>query len=85
MSRLVQQPVEVETTGCDGGPPVAFRLRDGRCFTVASVLDSWREWFGVLEGEPERDVWQVETPAGFAELHCVYGQSGQWLLHAWLD
>ena len=36
---------------------------------ILSILAHHREWIGVLDGEPERDVWLVETPDGICELH----------------
>jgi hypothetical protein len=38
---------------------------------VTAVRDYWREWFNIVQGEPERDVWQVETGRGLLELHHV--------------
>lgn len=52
MSRPVGQPTRVRLTD---GTPAAFLVpgtRDVVRFT--GVLDHWREWFGVLDGELER-------------------------------
>ena len=38
---------------------------------VLHVHSFHKEWIGVLEGEPERDVWRVETAKGIVELHRV--------------
>lgn len=38
---------------------------------VLHVHSFHREWIGALEGEPERDVWKVETARGILELHRV--------------
>jgi hypothetical protein len=107
MSRLVGRPVEVI---CDNGVPVAFRLNGpalitpaacppvngGQELQVIGLVAHWREWIGVLDGEPERDVWQVETPHGTCELHCLRhpndqadepgeNDPGEWLLYRWDD
>lgn len=74
MSRLVGRPVAVDSA--PGGAPASLRLWDGRDLPVVAVLDRWREWFGVLEGEPERDVWRVDTPAGACELHQIRTAAG---------
>lgn len=68
MSRLDGRPVEVT---CDtAGRPEVFTITGESCsLTVRAVFDHWREWIGALDGEPERDVWQVETVRGVCELH----------------
>lgn len=85
MSRRLSRPVDVQ---CDSaGTPVSI-IADRSPLPVCTIIDDWREWFGAVFGEPERDVWVVETPAGVYELHCVrYPSSdaseqalGQWLL-----
>jgi hypothetical protein len=38
---------------------------------VLHVHSHHREWIGALEGEPERDVWKVETARGILELHHI--------------
>ena len=92
MSRRVRLPVRVACNGL--GEPVALlseRFR-GR-LPVLARLRRWREWIGALDGEPERDVWQVETPQGICELHCVRfpagdapdAGEGEWLLVRWED
>ena len=90
MSRRVQCPVQV---ACDpGSRPLCLTL-SGASVPVLGVVSHWREWFGVGEGEPERDVWRVETPRGVCELHCLRHPteaepepaSGSWLLWAWED
>ena len=96
MSRLDGRPAQV---ACDAaGRPVAFILAgEKRPVTVAAVLDHFREWIGALEGEPQRDVWQVETAhCGVCELHHLRHPShdsdedngdkaGAWLLYRWED
>ncbi len=84
MSRRLSRPVDVQ---CDwGGVPILIRVGPAP-LPVCAVLDDWREWFGVLFGEPERDVWIVDTPKGVYELHCVRYQpengsepQGQWII-----
>ena len=85
LSRRLSRPVDVQ---CDGGG-VPLSIRAGRVpLPVLAVVDDWREWFGVLAGEPERDVWLVDTPKGVYELHCVRSLAadglepgrGHWLL-----
>ena len=68
MSRRLSRPVEVQCDG--GGVPLSIQA-GGVPLPVLAVVDDWREWFGVLAGEPERDVWLVDTPKGVYELHCV--------------
>ena len=99
MSRLDGRPAQV---ACDAaGRPAAFTLAgEKRPVMVAMVLDHFREWIGVLDGEPERDVWQVETAhCGVCELHHLRpptedatedaeesdANAGDWLLFRWED
>lgn len=80
---------------CDAaGRPATFILADEkRPVPVAAVLDHFREWIGVLGGEPERDVWQVEIMRGVCELHHLRHPTedvndpagGDWLLFRWED
>lgn len=100
MSRRVNRPVDVRVN--EGGEPLAFidcshdnRFSSGdRTVPVLACLAHWREWIGILDGEPERDVWQVETSLGICELHCLHyvpnAKDGQaphedWLLACWMD
>lgn len=64
------------------GQPAAVAVANGRSRPVLSVVSHWREWLGALAGEPERDVWQVETSRGTLELHC---QDGDWQVFRWDD
>jgi hypothetical protein len=95
VSRLDGRPAAVT---CDaGGQPQAFTLPgENRPVPVVTVLDHFREWIGALEGEPQRDVWQVETArGGVCELHYLShptedgdepaGDAGGWLLYRWED
>lgn len=60
---------------------------------VLHVAGWYREWIGALEGEPERDVWRVETGSGLMELHHLHepaeslipADPGVWLLARWED
>ena len=60
---------------------------------VIHICAFHREWIGALEGEPERDVWRVETGRGLMELHHLHlpaeglvpTDSGTWLLSRWED
>lgn len=54
--------VAVETD--EQGRPV--RVENG---AISLLLDHWREWIGILEGEPQVDVWKVQTARGICELH----------------
>ncbi len=65
MTRLVHQPVTVETDSETGAPACV----DG--VPVRQVLDHFREWIGILQGEPERDIWRVELPRGICEVHLI--------------
>jgi hypothetical protein len=73
VSRLVRgfagRPVAVETDEQNrplvvAGSPVLRRHARGR------------EWVGVLGGEPQRDVWLVETERGLFELHYLCHPAG---------
>ena len=68
MSRSLNRSIEVE---CDEIGVPAFILAGRASLPVRSIIDGWREWFGAIFGEPERDVWIVETGRGVYELHCV--------------
>ena len=84
MSRLVEgyegRRVAVRSDG--EGIPLSVETA-----AVQRVLDFWREWVGVLEGEPEVSVWRVETAQGVCELHHLQPDSreGVWLLMRWED
>ncbi len=96
VSRLDVRPILVD---CDeAGCPIAFRgLGAAHPLPIRTVVDHRREWLGALDGEPECDVWVVETPAGVVELrrlrHPDGGEDGtegprdadQWGLHRWED
>lgn len=77
MSRLDGRPITVETDR--DGNPIAFTLPDGSSRqSILSHLTYWREWIGILDGEPERDIWWVETTHGICEIHCLrYLPSGE--------
>ncbi len=80
MSRITNRPVNVETDP-DTGEPLRV---DG--IVVRRVLDHWREWIGILQGEPERDLWRLETPRGICEVHQLQIKSAScWLLARWED
>ena len=78
---------------CDaGGVPQSLALPGAyHALPVLARMEHWREWLGALDGEPERDVWRVETQQGVCELHRLRPPSeeetgeGEWLLHAWED
>lgn len=77
-------PVSVTTDGV--GRPTRVEPNQ----PITAVLSHHREWIGILDGEPERDIWIVETPQGIAELHCLRAtgeddKPGDWILHRWLD
>lgn len=93
MSRRARRPVTV-TCDPDGAPIALFLPGDREALPVLGLVAYWREWIGVLEGEPERDVWRVETPRGVCELHCLRrppsegeeeGAPGEWILDRWED
>lgn len=88
MSRLDGRWATV-TTG-EQGQPVGFLPAGTRAvLPVLGVRRHWREWLGALDGEPERDIWQVETPPGVCEMHCLRTpgeeSGGQWLVFRWED
>lgn len=85
MSRRIDRPARVATdrfgvpTEVDGEP-------------VRRRHDHWREWIGIHDGDPQRDVWLVETDRGICELHYLCHPDGdddlgpgRWLVHAWRD
>ncbi len=90
MSRLDGRWAQVE---CDErGQPLGITLAGTTApLPVLGIRRHWREWLGALDGEPERDIWQVETPPGVCELHCLREPNededsrGQWLLFRWED
>lgn len=92
MSRYADKTATV-ITGSDGEPTeVSFgRTR----LVVTGIMDAWREWYDVLDGGPERDIWILETSGGVCEVHglraALADQSqaeppcDQWLLCRWED
>ena len=90
MSRRVNEPVLVDCN--TEGEPCAVRFAvSTHSFKVLVRLSHWREWIGVLDGEPERDVWMVQLPQGICELHCLRypltepPSPENWLLYRWED
>ena len=93
MSRLLNAPVAVVTDAA--GTPRTVHLPDEPLpQRVVEARPGWREWIGSLSGEPERDVWIVETERRVCELHCLRQPTGEdeeepaggeWLLHRWMD
>lgn len=95
MSRLDGRPVQVETD--EEGKPLAITFPGATSpERVLLPLAFWREWIGVLDGEPERDIWRVVVKRGVCEIHCLRFPSSvfdgrtpmdkeMWLLHAWED
>jgi hypothetical protein len=82
MSRRLSRLVSVRCD--DTGTPLCI-LTGGISVPVEGVVDDWREWLGVLDGEPQRDVWIVDTASGVYELHRLHDDTdgddaGQWLL-----
>lgn len=90
MSRILNQAIDVR---CDtNGDPVAIWFpHDSREVRVVTRLAHWREWIGILDGEPERDVWRVALAQGVCELHGVRLPAGEdqitvdWSLARWED
>jgi hypothetical protein len=85
MSRRLDQEIPVESDG-DGVPAVVGGV------AVRQVVEHWREWIGIHDGEPQRDIWVVDIGCGIAEVHClswpdgdVENGEGHWVLHAWRD
>jgi hypothetical protein len=96
MSRLCHTVIDVVTD--TEGKPVSLLLPEDGCprrVRVLGHLDYWREWIGILDGEPQRDVWLLETSDGICELHflCYCRESdtpvktgnGEWILARWVD
>ena len=88
MSRIDGRLVSAD---CDeNGLPQRLVLPDGFSLSVIAIRDYWREWFDPIGGEPERDVWQLDTDAGHLELHGLRDSLDaatvrQWLLYRWED
>lgn len=98
MSRIVQIPIGVE---CDAdGQPVSLVIEHKLpLYPVLHHLAHWREWIGVLDGEPQRDVWKIEIERGVCEIHYLSfpkdGESesdpalgeriSEWVLARWED
>ena len=91
MSRLDGRYADVKQDGAGG--LTGFVIRGERdVVAVTGVAEHHREWIGVLEGEPERDVWRVDTPRGSCELHHLRQPTaedeepdGYWLIFRWDD
>ena len=71
MSRLDGRPVSVQADADEKPVALCIGNPDTDPLPVVRYLTYWREWIGILDGEPERDVWRVETPRGICELHCL--------------
>ena len=93
MSRLVKRPVAVL---CDAAGRPSLLVLDRDRFPVLAVGGHWREWIGVVDGAPERDIRRVETARGISALHNtrrVPGRptdedpepEGEWIPHAWME
>lgn len=95
MSRLAAKAVQVICTP-EGMPTVIITGRTR--LLVGGIVDRWREWFDVLDGEPEHEVWVLDTDAGICEVHglrpypSTEPQPGEvdvpcaeWLLCRWED
>ena len=96
VSRRFARPVAVRLS--PDGAPARIKWVGGsgaQSLPVLAVAEHWREWIGALDGEPERDVWRVETPAGPCELHHLRAApdpegadgsgGGEWILARWED
>ena len=90
MSRMDRRLIEVAVDA--SGAPLGFRIAE-EPMEVFGILCHWREWVGILDGEPERDVWRVDTTRGVCELHhlryptdeSLEPDEGDWLLWRWED
>ena len=91
MSRIDGRYVMVETD--TEGRPLSLLPRGERTpVAVEGWARHWREWVGILDGEPERDIWHVLTGRGACELHHLRQPTadsdepeGQWVLWRWDD
>lgn len=89
MSRLVNLPVEVETD--ENSRPVSVLLPGHRePLMVADLGSYWVEWIGILQGEPEREIFQAKVGSGICELHCLRkhgdrSKPGDWVIHRLMD
>jgi hypothetical protein len=91
MSRLDGRYLTVETD--PRGRPTQFTPHGDRAVPVTGWSKHWREWIGVLDGQPERAIWQVVTEQGACELHHLRQPTdedeepagGEWVLFRWED
>lgn len=91
MSRLDGRYTQVTLNSM--AAPAGFTISGERSpIAVTGVVEHFREWIGVLDGELERDVWRVDTPHGTCELHhlkhpCAEDAEpqGEWILFRWED
>ena len=60
----------------DNGVPAEVAFGQVR-LPVVGIVDAWREWYDVLGGEPERDVWILETERGICEIHGLRAVPGK--------
>ena len=91
MSRLDGRYADVEVDGTGGLTGFCIRGERG-LVPVLSVAEHFREWIGLLDGEPERDIWRVDTARGSCELHHLRQPTsgndepeGYWVLFRWDD
>jgi len=91
MSRLDGRYADVRRDNADGLSDFTPR-GEKNSIPITGKIEHFREWIGVLDGEPERDIWRVETPRGTCELHHLRPPSaednephGYWLIFRWDD
>ncbi len=94
--RMSRHASKTATVVFVNGAPAEVAVGRAR-LTVMGIVDAWREWFDVLDGGPERDVWILETDSGICEVHGLRAVPGdqtqedgerpcdQWLLCRWED
>lgn len=63
------KPDRLHLAGGERDPPHRPASSAAPVVPVLRILTYHREWIGVLDSEPERDVWLVETTDGICELH----------------
>jgi len=83
MSRLVDRPVEGLETG-PGGRPRRFRAL-GRSWTVARVVEVWKDTGCWWAGEGEKVFFRLETACGrLVELYRDL-DAGKWFIYRVYD
>ena len=92
MSRVVDQAVLVSLNNRGVPTAIVIPRPDGGVAQTLLVYRSFghqRRYVDAIQGEPERDIWQVEVEGGrIGELHRLRdpgGSTESWVLYRWQD